>query len=258
MTTNLGKFFTTIAQALGLLDQGVKLHQKTWSTLSTSVATYSNSMKTNVNNFATAAKSSLTTLGSTVTKTQGVMSKFSTSVATYSKSMASNLKSFSSSAVSSLNAVASAAKKAESALNAMAKAAAKAKSARSGLRFGGAFVTGGNMMNTSSFAQSGKSWINSKPRRIGGVNISEFSKPELVTVTPLSNPSDPMDKGLNYLDKLPGPKLQAPDLSGLSKGGQQKGGPISVQLHTTITMPDGKVLAKAVQQHLLQGFSGIT
>jgi hypothetical protein len=262
MTANLGKFFTTIAQALGLLDQGVKLHQKTWSTLSTSVATYSNSMKTNVNSFATAAKSSLTTLGSAVTKTQGQMSTFSKSVATYSNSMKSNLKSFSSSAVSSLNAVASAAKKATSALKAMASAAAKAKAARSGLRFGGAFVTGGQLMNQSSYAQTGKSWINSRPRRIGGVNISEFSKPELVTVTPLSNPNDPMDKGLNYLDKLPAPKLQIPTTAttgtGGGAGGRNNQQPINVQLHTTITMPDGKVLARAVQEHLLSGFSGIT
>jgi hypothetical protein len=260
MTTNLGKFFTTIAQAFIQLDTAVKAHQKTWSTLSTSVSTYSKSMTTNVSNFAKTSAAGLKTLSSAITSTQGAMSKFSTSVASYSKSMASNLKSFSSSAVSSLKAVTSAANSATSALNKMASAAAKAKSARSGLRFGGAFVMGGQPMNQSGFAQTGKSFINSRPRKIGGVNISEFSKPELVTVTPLSNPSDPMDKGLNYLDKLPAPKLQMPDMSNIGGSGNNKGGrqPIHVELHTTISMPDGKVLAKSVQSHLLDGFSGIT
>jgi hypothetical protein len=245
---------------MGEVIKVVTATQKTFSTLSTSVATYMKSMTTNIKSFQTGATTSFGAAGKAALATQKSLSDLSKNTATYTKSMTGNLKSFSSSAVSSLNAVAKAAKAAESALKSMAQAAAKAKAARSGLRFGGAFVTGGQAMNQSSFAQTGKSFINSRPRKIGGVNISEFSKPELVTVTPLSNPSDPMDKGLNYLDKLPAPKVQIPDMSNIGSSNNNRNGnqPIQVELHTTIAMPDGKVLAKAVQTHLLNGFSGIT
>jgi hypothetical protein len=258
MTTAIGAWITASIKSMGELIKVIQTTQKTFSTMSTSVATYMNSMKTNIANFAKGATTSFGQAANGTKTFHTAASKLSTSVATYSKSMASNLKSFSSSAVSSLKAVTSAANKATSALKAMAQAAAKAKAARSGLRFGGAFVMGGQAMNQSSFAQTGKSWINSRPRKIGGVNISEFSKPELVTVTPLSNPSDPMDKGLSYLDKLPAPKLQMPNVASTNTSNRGTNQPINVNLHTTITMPDGKVLAKAVQQHLLSGFSGIT
>jgi hypothetical protein len=260
MTTQVSAWVTTSVKVMGELIKIVTTTQKTFSTLSTSVATYMKSMTTNIKSFQTGATTSFGAAGKAALATQKSLSDLSKNTATYTKSMAANLKSFSSSAVSALNAVASAAKKAESALKSMAQAAAKAKAARSGLRFGGAFVMGGQAMNQSSFAQTGKSFINSRPRKIGGVNISEFSKPELVTVTPLSNPSDPMDKGLNYLDKLPAPKLQMPNMATSVTGGERRSSnqPIQVELHTTVTMPDGKVLAKAVQQHLLSGFSGIT
>jgi hypothetical protein len=261
MTTTIAAWITASTKSMGAFIQVITLTQKTFSTLSTSVATYMKSMTTNIKSFQTGATTSLGAAGKAATALQKAESDLSKNTATYTKSMTANLKSFSNSAVQSLKAVTSAANKATSALKAMAQAAAKAKAARSGLRFGGAFVTGGQAMNQSSFAQTGKSFINSRPRKIGGVNISEFSKPELVTVTPLSNPSDPMDKGLNYLDKLPAPKLQIPDMSNIGGGSGSNNNnnrPIKVELHTTVTMPDGRVLAKAVQQHLLEGFSGIT
>lgn len=42
--------------------------------------------------------------------------------------------------------------------------------------------------------QHGGSFINFKEAKLGGNTISEFNKPELVTVTPLSNPIDINDK----------------------------------------------------------------
>jgi hypothetical protein len=262
MTTATGAWITAAIKSMGELMKVIATTQKSYTALQTGVKTNMTSMTTYTSNFVKTSNTQLTTLSKTTTTLGKAFTTMGSQTKSAMSQAASAIKSFSSSSVSALKKVESAAKSATSALKAMAAAAAKAKAARSGLRFGGAFVTGGQTMNQSSYAQTGKSWINSRPRKIGGVNISEFSKPELVTVTPLSNPSDPMDKGLNYLDGLPAPKLQMPDMSNMGSGSgsgrASNNQPINMTLHTTVTMPDGKVLAKAVQSHLLNGFSGIT
>jgi hypothetical protein len=63
---------------------------------------------------------------------------------------------------------------------------------------------------------------------------------------------------------IPKPQPIPSAMNPISSAGNNRGGggggqqPIRVELHTTVTMPDGRVLAKAVQEHLLNGFSGIT
>ena len=127
------------------------------------------------------------------------------------------------------------------------------------LRTGGSFIS----PTPTGFAQTGKTFINSKPRKIGGVNISEFGKPELVTVTPLSNPFDPTDKNISM--NLPNPKAQSiPQMtSGLRTGGGSGGNggqPITVTGNMTVyvKIPDGRVLAQETNKYSMQGFSGIT
>jgi hypothetical protein len=273
MTTSIGAWVKASTTSMGAFASGsVKVVQGALSTLSTSTKTYMTSMTSAVSGFAKSAGTSMGQVGNTATGAQGKLSTMSKSVSTYMSSMSSAVSKFASAFSSAMSKVSSQAAAATSKVKALQSAVNSLKSKSinihvglSGpgaayLKTGGAFIS----PEPTGFAQGGKSWINSKPRKIGGVNISEFGKPELVTVTPLSNPMDPTDKNINM--NIPVPKPQAiPHMkSGINTGGGVTGGagghnqPINVELHTTIAMPDGKVLAKAVQQHLLSGFSGIT
>ena len=265
MGTNLTKFTSDGTKALGdLTTKGVKVAHAGFSNMSTSVATYSKSMTTNVTSFASAAIKQLAGVSAVAL---GMGKNFGTMAGQISSAMktaGSSINSFASSAVSALKKVESAAKSATSALNAMAQAAKKAAAARSGLRFGGSFITGSSL--STGFAQTGKSWVNTRPRKISGVNISEFGKPELVQVTPLSNPSDPMDRAIDYT-KVPGSKMEnVPQASDVGMGGTRMSGGGAGGQHVTITGPlhitlktmSGKVLSQEIQPFLMEGFSNIT
>jgi hypothetical protein len=271
MTTTIGAFVKASTVSMGAFAGGpIKVVQGALSTLSTSTATYSKSMTTNISGFAKSAGTSLNTVGTAAFGAQGKLSTMSKSVATYMSSMSTNVSNFASKFSSAMKTVGSQADAATKKVAALKKAVDSLKSKSinihvglSGpgaayLKTGGAFIS----PEPTGFAQSGKSWVNSKPRKIGGVNISEFGKPELVTVTPLSNPMDPTDKNINMNIPIPKPQsIPRQMTSGINNNTTGGGGsrqPINVELHTTVTMPDGKVLAKAVQQHLLSGFSGIT
>jgi hypothetical protein len=272
MTTSIGSWVKSSTISMGAFATGpVKVVQGALSTLSTSVSTYSTSMTNNINKFATGAGTAFGKVASSAKTAQGQLSNMSTSVASYMSSMSSRVSSFASSFSSAMSKVSSQAQQAtkmvkglQSAINSLKSKSINVHVGLTGpgakfYRTGGAFISA----EPTGFAQTGKTWINSKPRKIGGVNISEFGKPELVTVTPLSNPMDPMDKNVNLGMSVPKPQPIPSAMNPISGGGNNRGGgtgrqPIHVELHTTISMPDGKVLAKAVQSHLLDGFSGIT
>jgi hypothetical protein len=266
MGTNLTKFSSDGTKSLGdLTTKGVKVAHTGFQNMSTSVATYSKSMTSNVTSFASAAIKQLAGVSAVAL---GMGKNFGTSAGQIKSAMSqasSAIKSFSSAAVSALKKVESAAKSATSALNAMAAAARKAKSAASGLRYGGMLITGGALDASASYAQTGKSWVNTRPRKIGGVNISEFGKPELVQVTPLSNPSDPMDRAIDYT-KVPGSKMEniprkVETPNGFSStGGGGRGGTQTVtgDLHITLRTMSGKVISQEIQPYLMEGYSNIT
>ena len=154
--------------------------QQTFSTLSTSVATYMKSMTANTQHWQKASAAAFNQITSGITKTQSAASKLSTSWSTYMKSMTSAVQKFSSAAVSGLNKVTSAANKTTSALNKMAAAARKAASAASkvgGMEHGGSFIAS---------AQKGYSGIVNTPTTFKGVRMGEGFAPELVTVQPLT------------------------------------------------------------------------
>ena len=124
------------------------------------------------------------------------------------------------------------------------------------LRHGGATINFPSISGVS-YAAKGKSWLQKTPKMIGNTHVAE-TFPEIVSVMPLdprekASPFNKINKNLN----VPMPQMipTGGGTSGSGGGGRQ---PIHVELHTTISMPDGKVLAKAVQSHLLDGFSGIT
>jgi hypothetical protein len=185
--------------------------------------------------------------------------------------MASSATKFANSFKSAMSATEQSAKRAQNAVSALQKAInnLKGKSVYIGLtgpgarfmRHGGAFIS----PEPTGFAASGMSFINSKPRKIGGVNISEFGKPELVTVTPLSDPGNPMDKGMNLgmsIPRRPQPMSSAlganPFSSGGAGSGQQQPIQVTGNVYVTVKTQNGKVLAQEVQPYLLQDFGGVT
>jgi hypothetical protein len=268
MGANLTKFTSDGTKALGdLTTKGVKVAHTGFQNMSTSVATYSKSMTSNITSFVSTSIKQLAGLSATAIGVGSNMGKMASQIKSAMSQASSAIKSFSSAAVSALKKVESAAKSATSALNAMAAAARKAKSAASGLRYGGMMVTGGALDMSASYAQTGKSWVNTRPRKIGGVNISEFGKPELVQVTPLSNPSDPMDRAIDYT-KVPGSKMEniprkVETPNGFSANGRTggvggEGAQIRGDLYITVKTQSGKVLAQEIQPYMLEGYSNIT
>ena len=207
---------------------------------------------------------------STAKTTQNTLSSMSTSVSSYMSSMSSKVGSFGSASQtafgktkSSADSATKAVKALQSAINALKNKTVTItqKFTTSGTRYvrqGGSFIS----MDPTGFAAGGKTFINSKPRKIGGVNVSEFGKPELVTVTPLSNPMDPMDKNISMNIPMPKPGPIPSALSPISGGGGRGGNgqPITVtgNLNVTVKTANGKVLAQEVQPYLFEGFSGVT
>ena len=168
--------------------------------------------------------------------------------------------------VSGLEDVSSAADDATDALEAMEQAAEDAAEAASqvgGFRYGGSFLSKAFRMGGSFFSprmgfQHGGSFISTHEQNFKGRRISELNKWEMVTVIPLSNPNDATDK--NSLFPAPA-RLPASIGAGVAGGGAGggliggAGGPIIVQGNITsvITLPDGRVLAHAVNPFLMDG-----
>ena len=166
------------------------------------------------------------------------------------KEMTSRVGDFSNKCKTAFNQVASSAKEATKSVDALQKSinalkdktvtiTTKYKTVGGPARFGGARI---------GYAREGDSWIQDRPTNIGGMNVSEGSKPELITVTPLSNPYDMSDKSIN-LGRLSG------------NGGTTAGGtPVSItgDIYVTVKTANGEVLANQVKPFLLSGFSGIT
>lgn len=266
-------FATNAGTHLTKVNTSVSTTQGKLSSLSTSVSTYMKGMSNAVNSFGTASGIGFGKVTQASDGAHKKLSSMSTSVNTYMKGMTSAVTSFGNAAASSFSKVGSQAAAATTKVKALASAINSLKSKSINIhvgltgpgakfmRSGGAFIS----PEPTGFAAAGKSWINSKPRKIGGVNISEFGKSELVTVTPLSDPSDPMDKGINLGMSVPKP-MPIPSTSASSvstnpfnKGGGQ-GQPITVRgnLNVTIKTANGQVLAQEVQPYLLEDFSGVT
>jgi len=276
LTTKMGEYMTnwadlTIEEFARADKEGIKVYQAASSTLSTTVAAHTKSMASNTEIFSSAAIGSYgTAVKSGLLTYQKASSTLSTTVATHSKSMAANLKSFSSQAVSALNAVTSAANKATSALNKMAAAAKKAASAAKGVG-GGQFGASYLMQEGGQFMmRNGGSFIADHFMRYGGHSIGEYGKKELVTVTPLSDPSNLSQKapfmdtqGINnFSNQMPTPQLAVPTNGQITQGGNNNSQPLNIQVRGDIKqefmLPSGHVYRKQISSVLFENISAIT
>jgi hypothetical protein len=277
MEANIAQFGKTTLVTLGEIMKQVLLTQKTFSDLSSNIATYTKSMTGNIQGFVTTSNTNLGGLSATALATGKHFGTMQTQIATATKQATAAIKSFSSSAVSALNAVTSAANKATSALNKMAAAAKKAAAAKSaaGMRFGGTIINTGNF---GQHAAMGRSWIVDKPTQIAGVNVGELRKPELITVTPLTNPNDPTDKSIDPMKAAAlglgnrtnkGAGVQ--DIRTLGGNGGGGAGNISnnsasgmanikihADIHLTTTTPSGQVIKKELTSVLFNQVASIT
>lgn len=267
--------------------------QTTMSNMSTSVATYSNSMKVNFTTAIEAMTTALPTLDAAVKTTQQAMSTLSTSIATYANSMKTNIASFASSSVSDFGEVETAASdfrseasttsasiatytdSMESHIESFAnssvsnfedvgEAASDAadkvgdlKKAIDSLKDKTVTITVKyNVQSKPSGLQHGGSFIADEPTRISGVNVAE-TFPEIVNVIPL-DPKEPNSPFHNINVNVP----KLPSLDGImSAPSTTQGGGSNVtvtgNLIATIQLPNGEAMAKVVKPYMLKGYSGI-
>lgn len=261
-TTSITKNITDVwlnptTNAYNLYIKKIQELQKTFETLTLAVKSDTTSMTTYIGNFATASATSFKKSGDAAFAAQGVMSKMSTSVATYMSSMTTHVNSFADACVKAFAKVGKAADDAAAKVKALQSAinALKDKTVtittryvtqgKPGARFGGSSI---------GYARGGDSWLQNKPGRIGGMNVGEFSKPELITVTPLSNPYDVNDKSINI------PSSKVPSLDTSSQNNNMSARPVQItgDLYVTVQTQSGEVLAKQVKPYILSGFGGIT
>lgn len=100
---------------------------------------------------------------------------------------------------------------------------------------------------TPSFRRGG-SFISKKARKFRGANISEFDKWELVTVTPLSNPSNDQDKNSRVRE------IAGAEEVNYSGGMARRQSPIIVNgtLNAVLVTPNGRELAKTSSPFILE------
>ena len=187
--------------------------------------------------------------GTAMTTLQGKSSTLSTTVATHMKSMTTHVQNFSSAAVKAFDAVGKAA-------DANAKKVAALQKAIDALKSKTITITVNYKVNKPAGLQHGGAFIANSPMQIDGVNIAEHSKPELVSVLPLTNPNDLTDKTID----IPMPSLKTPQIKMPHSTGGGGGQPINVhgEIHITNTLGDGRVITEIIKPFLLKNYSGIT
>ena len=257
MTTNIANWGIAAITAFSNVAKQILVTQGVFSDMSKNVATYMTSMAKNIQGFADAAGKSFKQAGDAAFAAQGVMSKMSTSVATYMSSMTSHVQSFSSACVKAFDAVGKAADAAAQKVKALQSAinALKDKTVTITTRYVTVGSPGGRFGgSTIGYARGGDSWIQDKPGKVGGMNVGEFSKPELITVTPLTNPYDVQDKTIS----IPSQKKSVPIIPMGSQNNSNRPIQVTGDLYVTVSTQSGETLANEVKPFLLKGFSGIT
>lgn len=271
ITTSVTNFAGTAVKSLAGITATTTSTGNAFKTMGTSVSSGSSVGAAGVTNFTGIAGKGLGGIIAQAGSTGKAFSSMGSQISSAMSSASSAVSKFASSASSAFSKVGSQAaqatkmvKQLQSAINSLKSKSINIHVGLTGpgarfMRHGGAFISA----EPTGFAQTGTSFVNTKPRKIGGVNISEFGKPELVTVTPLSDPGNPMDKNIGM--SIPKPQAiphHGGGLGGMVGGGNGSGGgqPITVtgDVHVSVMMPDGQVLAKSVRGYLLEGFSGIT
>ena len=265
LTTTIAAWITASTTAMGAFASGpVKVVQSALSTLSTSTKTYATLMTTSINSFASSAGTSFSNVASSTKTAQTALSGMSTSVATYMKSMTTNVGNFANKFSSSMKTVGSQADAAANKVAALKKGidALKSKTITITVNAKGSGLSyirhGGSAINIPtetgmSYAAGGKTWIQKTPKTLGNTHVAE-TFPEIISAIPL----DPKEKMSPFHDlKMNLPMSEIPTFKGGGGGGGSRQ-PIQLTLHTTVAMPDGKVLAKAVNTHLFSEFSGVT
>jgi hypothetical protein len=185
-----------------------------------------------VTSFSSKASSSFAKAGTAGTQMANKVKSASSSMKSSLSSAASSAASFASKCVSSFNKVGSSATSNASKVRNLASAISRLKSKT--ITITTRYVTSGRPRGG---LQHGGAFIADSPTTIGGMKMGEHYKPELVTVTPLTNP--------NSLDKTI--TVNTP------RGGG--GGSREVVIPVTL-MLDNKVLIRTVRRGLVEEVSG--
>jgi hypothetical protein len=184
-----------------------------------------------VASFSSKASSSFAKAGTGATQMANKVKSASSSMKSSLSSAASSASSFASKCVSSFNKVGSSATSNASKVRNLASAISRLKSKT--ITITTKYVTTGR----PGGLQHGGAFIADTPTTIGGTKIGEHYKPELVTVTPLTNP--------NSLDKT----------ITVNTPGSRGGGSREVVIPVTL-MLDNKVLIRTVRRGLVEEVSG--
>ena len=184
-----------------------------------------------VASFSSKASSSFAKAGTAGTQMANRVKSASSSMKSSLNSAASSAASFASKCVSSFNKVGSSATSNASKVRNLASAISRLKSKT--ITITTKYVTSGR----PGGLQHGGAFIANNPTTIGGTKVGEHYKPELVTVTPLTNP--------NNLDRTV--TVNTPATRG--------GGSREVVIPVTL-MLDNKVLIRTVRRGLVEEVSG--
>lgn len=291
-SSSIQLFSNTSVIAFEDLDKkGFKMIQQASSDLSSTIKTHTDSMETNIKDFAT---KTITEMDTNANKKgykvmQQASSDLSTSVKTHTDSMETNIADWAKKTIQAFKDTVTEAKKVVSAMGDIKKSVEaipdtktitikyKVTGKPSGTQFGGSWIKG---------MQWGGSKIIDRPTRFDGVNMGEHYKPELVTVTPLTNPHITNDRSIDlsriglgnsaidavskYM-KMAGNKLtpvgssfaSAPRGTAAYSGSGGNGSQIpkimlSADIHQTILLPDGSVYKNDLSKVLFKNVTGIT
>ena len=260
------KLSTNIGTSTGEINTSIAEVQKTESELSKNTATYTKSMSGNISGFKDSATQDFGEVSDVMFETQGTASDLSKNIKTYMSSMSTNVNTATGNMisdfddlVSTLEDVTSAAKDVKKAIEAIPDHKTITIDYKinkpKGVQHGGAWVTG---------MQQGGSFIADKPMRFDGVNMGEHYKPELVTVTPLTNPNDLNDKTVDFdlgnsaFSKSIPRAVEDVKHIAQTQGTNTTGGMgLPQNIEVTVVMPNGEVLARVVKPLLLRNYSAI-
>ena len=222
--------------------------------LDTNVKTYMSNITVNVDNMRSSVTTDLKSVDAGFLKTQEASSKLSTSVKAHTDSMEANITDWANKTVTAFG---TAIKKANEAINTFKAVAAAVKAIPDTKT-----ITIKYNVQKKPELQHGGAFITDHREDFGGATIGEFSKPELVTVTPLSNSHNIADKSINMdigSSLNPLKKQLTSGISSMVSGGGVSASPsMPSSITVTLVMPNGEVLLRQIQPLLLRNYSSIT
>ena len=232
VTASLDKLASGIMIILAAFQKMASTAQSMASTVSGAFSNMANNATSAMNKMASGIITILTSfqrLGSTATS-------MASTVGSAFSSMASKASSFASSFSSAMSKVQSSASSATSAVRALQSAINSLQSKT---------ITITTIQRTvvqRVFAAHGAAYVNVTPRDVGPVKVSEFGQAELVTVTPLENPSGQTITGPGMMVSTSGPNASAYARSGTGEISLGPGGGGAPK--TTMTDKDVQAIAQ--------------